>query len=759
MKKNNYYLLFAISMGFGLSGCNSDTDNNINEAKDNTSNYVFTITSSAPTTATEDIPFSYQLITNKLESDSIVFSGENLPEGMTVSNEGLVTWTPKEGILTSGEITIKANLNNEKSITQSFTLNVTPVNDAPIITAITDQTVELNNTFTIQLDVTDPDDENNGSDLHYEIITGPENATISNTGLYSFQSTAVTSQEHSIQIQVSDGLEDNVQSTSITFKLSEYYYPVDGFLKDYHTGDSIESGTLMLSQNNTALATTTSNADGSFKFAIADINLDKDSPLTISANSTSYSEGAISINFQELSSNIDVLLPKAHLIETFSNTEIKDLVIDNTIPESPIIISLPTNSFVDANNEPVNDNIKTEVFIIDPRIDIDLMPGEMVTETQEGELAPIESFGAISATFTDVNGDPLQLAEGKTAEIRIPVSIPVPGIAPPTTIPLFYFDNEQGIWVEEGEATLSDDGLFYVGSVSHFTTWNADRIMDTVNIEGCVVSPDLVPLANARIKTEGKDYNGTSSAISDIDGHFSVNARKDSEVLISAENQFLSRTHTIYTDNEEVINLSDKIDSSDLSDNGCLILDAAISTITLTWQEHPRDLDSHLYGPINTIDINQFHIYYSNKQTTIETEEQVTTLHLDVDDTTSFGPEIITIPHFPLPGRYQYAVKHFSGQGEINQNEVRVELVLNGERHIYTPPERTEEDNSKKWWYVFDIIVNEEGTTSINDVNEFRIYDPTIQMEEPITPSSYSYPTNNTKNMYQNMLEKKYYAK
>ncbi|MCG3863552.1 MULTISPECIES: Ig-like domain-containing protein [unclassified Photobacterium] len=755
MKKNNYYyLLLAISMGFGLSGCNSDSDNNTNDAKDNTRDNEFSITSSAPTTATEDIPFSYQLTTNKLESDSIVFTGENLAEGMIVSSEGLVTWTPKEGVLTSGEITIKVNLNGEKTISQSFTLNITPINDVPVITAVPDQTVESNNTLTIQLDVTDPDDENNGSDLHYEIITGPENATISNTGLYSFQSTAVTSQDHSVQIQVSDGLEDNVQPASITFKLSEYYYPVNGFLKDYHTGDIIENGTLMLSQNNTALATTTSNADGSFKFSVADINLDQESPLTISADSTNYSEGAISINYQELSSNIDVLLPKAHLIETFSNTEIKNLVIDNSVPESPIIISLPENSFVNANNQPVNDNIQTEVFIIDPRIDIDLMPGEMITETSEGEVIPIESFGAISATFSDENGELLQLADGKVAEIRIPVS----GTNPPTIIPLFYFDNEQGIWVEEGEATLSDDGLFYVGSVSHFTTWNADLIMDTVSIEGCVVSPDLVPLTNARIKTEGKNYNGTSSAISDIDGHFSVNARKDSEVLISAANQFLSRTHKIDTDNEEVINLSDKIDNADLSENGCLVLDAAISTITLTWQEHPSDLDSHLYGPIDMIDINQFHIYYRNKQATIETEEKVTTLHLDVDDTSSFGPEIITLPHFPLPGRYQYAVNHFSGLGEISQNEVRVELVLNEERYIYTPPERAEEDNSKKWWYVFDIIVNEEGTASINDVNEFRAYDPTIQMEESITPSSYSYPANNTKNMYQNMLESKYYA-
>lgn len=748
-----------LGLSLGMTGCNSSSSDD-STAKDNTvvtDNYEFSFVNAAPTSAIEDILFSYQISTNKRESDSVTFSAENLNEGMALSADGLFTWTPEEGILSSNTITLNATFNSNTTISQTFDITVTPINDAPVITAVSDKIVESNDMITLQLDITDPDDENNGTDLNFEIIAGPEGATISNTGLYSFQSTATTSIDTQVKIRVADGLEDDVQPQIIAFVLSEHYYPVDGYLKNYHTGELIENGVLTLSQNNTVLARTTSKTDGSFKFPVTDISLNQETALTISADGETYSEGAVSINYQELSSNIDIFLPKAHLVKTFNNTVATALTIDSTVPESPIIISLPENSFVNSNAEIVNSNIQTEVFIIDPRIDIDLMPGEMVTETQEGELLSIESFGAISATFTDENGEPLQLKEGKTAEIRIPVS----GINPPQTIPLFYFDNTQGLWVEDGIATLSDDRQFYVGNVSHFTTWNADRIMDTVNIEGCVVSPDLVPVANARIKTEGRDYNGTSSAITTVDGEFTITARKNSSVLLSATNQYLSRTHNLFTNtlgDDNTINITDVIASYDLSENGCLILDTATSTITLMWQEHPRDLDSHLYGPINMIDQNKFHIYYRNKKVTIETEEQLTTLHLDVDDTSSFGPEVITIPHFPLPGRYQYGVKHFSGEGEINQNEVRVELVLNGERHIYTPPARTEEDNNKKWWYVFDIIVNEEGVISINDVNEFRTYDPTLPAEESIMPNSYSHPKKNIDNIYQHMLDKKYYA-
>ena len=49
--------------------------------------------------------------------------------------------------------------------------------------------------------------------------------------------------------------------------------------------------------------------------------------------------------------------------------------------------------------------------------------------------------------------------------------------------------------------------------------------------------------------------------------------------------------------------------------------------VILTWGSSPSDLDSHLEGP-------GYHVFYSNK--TGKNAE------LDVDDTTSYGPETVT---------------------------------------------------------------------------------------------------------------------
>ena len=73
--------------------------------------------------------------------------------------------------------------------------------------------------------------------------------------------------------------------------------------------------------------------------------------------------------------------------------------------------------------------------------------------------------------------------------------------------------------------------------------------------------------------------------------------------------------------------------------------------IVLNWGADPSDLDSHLVYPGN-------HVYFSRKQ-----GEQAM---LDVDDTTSFGPETITIEKKVDGERYVYAVHDYSNRGRSN---------------------------------------------------------------------------------------------
>jgi uncharacterized protein YfaP (DUF2135 family) len=73
--------------------------------------------------------------------------------------------------------------------------------------------------------------------------------------------------------------------------------------------------------------------------------------------------------------------------------------------------------------------------------------------------------------------------------------------------------------------------------------------------------------------------------------------------------------------------------------------------IVLNWGATPADLDSHLVFPNN-------HVYFSAQQG----EEA----NLDVDDTTSFGPETITIERKREGEQYLYAVHDYTNRENMN---------------------------------------------------------------------------------------------
>src|SRR5690606_9683015 len=114
-----------------------------------------------------------------------------------------------------------------------------------------------------------------------------------------------------------------------------------------------------------------------------------------------------------------------------------------------------------------------------------------------------------TATFTDAAGEDLQLAAGQIATIRIPVAAARAGNTP-ASIPLFYFDQTAAIWREEGSASLSDDASYYEGTVTHFSSWNADIIYQTVMVSGRVVDELGHPVVGASIYSQGQDYIGSS---------------------------------------------------------------------------------------------------------------------------------------------------------------------------------------------------------------------------------------------------------
>ena len=205
-------------------------------------------------------------------------------------------------------------------------------------------------------------------------------------------------------------------------------------------------------------------------------------------------------------------------------------------PNSTAQVQLPAGGLVTASGGAPVGQVTAQITPIDPANNLGTMPGNYLVQSGADPVS-IESFGAINVMFTDANGSPLNLASGQTSTIRIPVSS-LPGQTLPNFIPLFFFNTSTGLWVQEGTATLkgTTPNQYYEGSVTHFSFWNADQILETVTYTSCVKDANGNPVAGAIATSTGTDYTGTASATTDANGNFTVAVKSNAAASIQAVN-------------------------------------------------------------------------------------------------------------------------------------------------------------------------------------------------------------------------------
>lgn len=222
-------------------------------------------------------------------------------------------------------------------------------------------------------------------------------------------------------------------------------------------------------------------------------------------------------------------------------------------------VDLPAAALVNAaTGAAATGSVRASVTPIDPAADPQTMPGDYTV----ADGSRIESFGAIKVQLQDAAGNKLQLKAGSQATIRIPLASR--SGTPPATIPLYYFDETTGRWVQDGQATLkgSAPNAYYEGQVSHFTYWNADQPQDTIYVNGCVATASGSRVQGALVTARGIDYSGSSYDNSDDQGRFRVAIRKNGKAALWAELGTSS--------NAVVVGPS----GTDITLTDCLVLDA-----------------------------------------------------------------------------------------------------------------------------------------------------------------------------------------
>jgi hypothetical protein len=126
------------------------------------------------------------------------------------------------------------------------------------------------------------------------------------------------------------------------------------------------------------------------------------------------------------------------------------------------------------------------------------------------------------------------------------------------------------------------------------------------------------------------------------------------------------------------------------------VLSADQVRAVLTWGETPSDLDSHLVK--KTDGSQDYHIFYNNQR------PSNADANLDTDDTSSYGPETVTINNVNHASVYTYYVYNYSGgAGSVLPNSgAKLEVYFGDQsRTFYVPNEEGQ------YWKVFEIVNGE----------------------------------------------------
>lgn len=481
---------------------------------------------------------------------------------------------------------------------------------------------------------------------------------------------------------------------------------------------------------------TQSNPDGYFTVPVVPA-ADR---VVVTFSKEGYVSTTANVRIQERrTTTTDPVMARVGQVSSYTGSEL-------TISHTGGDITIPENALVDSTGAPFTGTAEAAFTVFDPTntAERNAFPGDFIGRTQGGDDIPILSYGFFDITVRDSEGNELQLADGQEATFSIPIPADLLNSTepPPDTMPLWHFNEENGMWEEKGTVTRVGDN--YEGSVPHFSVWNNDVGYIRSWVRGYVVC-NGVPVQGAKVTFEGVSPrncwdSGESSTLEDGSFGFVDRVPVDADSVVdyfvelgSGVNRFTSspkvritsspRDQTLDLGNIELTNLGAPLE----------LCGAGLVTFQLSWGENPRDLDSHLWTPSGA------HIYFANKN-----EDGAS---LNTDDVTGFGPEVVTISTLN-DGEYTYAVHWYSGSGTwATSGSVQpargasVVMSIGGQATVLTAPNggaptrATPAGTAPNYWEIWKLTVQNGEVVNVNTVN--RLTDDQLRSVLPVKDAAY----------------------
>lgn len=206
--------------------------------------------------------------------------------------------------------------------------------------------------------------------------------------------------------------------------------------------------------------------------------------------------------------------------------------VGGVVEKGTVALEFKPNAIVyDATGDNFEGQVQVSIFTLDPT-DVTTtlrMPGDLSALDSENNYNALTSYGMVYVELESSNGEKLQVKEGMTVTMTNIINSDIVGYAP-STIKMWSFNYSNGLWVEEGSASLQ--GNSYVAEIPHFSTWNYDFNLPAVNLSLRLINDEGKPLVGLHVWISLENSYGGGHGFTNGDGSISGAVSKDEKLIL-----------------------------------------------------------------------------------------------------------------------------------------------------------------------------------------------------------------------------------
>ncbi len=422
-----------------------------------------------------EITALYQIGENSIDSDA---------DGIPDAKERELGLNPNSKDSDEDGFNDKEELDAGTNPLDANSIPTTP-NQPPVVNAGTNRTVTLNSTLRLTGTATD----NDGTITAYEWREGVN--VLANTA--SFDYTPTTVGDHNLTLVVTD--DDGAEgSDEIIITVQEPVAIEQGSL----TGRVVDTSGNAIRNATIQIGTQQTSSDANGNFSISDINVSNRVIINISKRDYINNSRIVQIQ-KDMETSLAVTLAQRRS-NSFNTSEGATVEGDGGGA-----LSLPADSYLNADGTPYSGsaNLSLNYYPISTPQGQAMFPGNFDAINSANQQGTLRSYGFITMSLQDSSGNPLDISGG--ANISIPADLSL-GTAP-ATMPLWYYDEDRGIWVEDGVATYDEATRSYRGQITRIAVYNLDVFMSSGNLKICVEDTEGNKLSNAYVRIESPSTN------------------------------------------------------------------------------------------------------------------------------------------------------------------------------------------------------------------------------------------------------------